>query len=145
MPERKIEYQKLEHKADMGFLVKAPSWQRLYTDAALSLTDIRVRLDRITDTEKRTVEVVSDDKEGLMVKWLTEVLFVFEKDRFLAKRVVITKFDGKSISATLWGEFYNPLRHGTVSEIKAVTHHQLQLGELPGVEPTFFARIFLDL
>jgi SHS2 domain-containing protein len=145
MPERRIEYERLEHKADTGFLVKAPSWQRLYTDAALALTDLRVRLDRITDAEKRTAQVVAEDKEGLMVKWLTEVLFLFEKDRFLAKRVVFTQFDGKSIGATFWGETYNPLRHGTVSEIKAVTYHQLQLGEIAGTEPQFFARVFLDL
>jgi SHS2 domain-containing protein len=145
MPERKIEYERLEHKADTGFLVKAPSWLRLFTDAALCLTDLRVRLDRITDAEKRTAEVVSDDKEGLMVKWLTEVLFLFEKERFLPKRIVLTKFDGKSIQATFWGQTFDPLRHGSVSEIKAVTYHQLQLGEIPGPEPQFFARVFLDL
>jgi SHS2 domain-containing protein len=145
MPERKIDYKRLEHKADMGFQLTAPSWQRLYTDAALCLTDIRVKLDRISDGEKRTVQVVAEDKEGLMVKWLTEILFLFEKGGFLAKRVVFTKFDGKSIQATLWGELYNPLRHGSVSEIKAVTYHQLQLGEEEKPEPHFFARVFLDL
>lgn len=145
MPERKIEYQRLEHKADTGFLVKAPSWQRVFTDAALCLTDLRVQLDRISDGEKKTVRVQAEDKERLMVKWLTEVLFLFEKEKFLPKRVVFTAFDGRSIQATLWGESYNPLRHGSVSEIKAVTYHQLELGEVPGGEPLFFARVFLDL
>ena len=51
MPERIVEYQRLEQKAGTGFLVMAPSWQRLYSDAALCLTDLRVKLDRI-DQEK---------------------------------------------------------------------------------------------
>jgi len=145
MPERKIEYQRLEKQRDTGFLVKAPSWQRLYTDAALCLTDLRVQLDRVSDGEKRTMEVVADGKETLMTKWLTEVLDLFQKGGFLPKRVVFTKFDGKSIQATLWGEIYNRLRHGSIPNDKTITCRTLEMGELQGPEPSFFVRVLLVL
>lgn len=145
MPERSIEYQVLEHKADTGFLVKAPSLQRLYIDAALALTDMRVKLDRITDHEKQTVSVTADTRERLLVGWLNEILFLFERHQFLVRRLVFDTFDGKQIRATLWGQKYDPLRHGSLSEIKAVTYHQLKIGDVERPEPHFFAQVFLDL
>lgn len=145
MPERKIVYESLEHKADSGFLVKAPSLERLYIDAALALTDQLVELGTIQDTVKHTAAVTADDKESLMVKWLNEILFLFEKNKFLCKRIVFTKFDGKNIQASLHGDTYSPIRHGHVSEIKAVTYHQLQIGDLDHPDLHFFAKIFLDL
>jgi SHS2 domain-containing protein len=145
MPERKIEYQVLEHKADTGFLVKAPFLQRLYIDAALALTDMRVQLDRIQEGERQAIQVTAENRERLLVAWLTEILILFERDRFLARRIVFDAFDGKSIRATLWGQSYDPLRHGKVSEIKAVTYHQLEIGDRAIPEPHFYARVFLDL
>jgi len=145
MPERKITYEVLEHTADTGFLVKAPSWERLYIDAALALTDTMVKLDTIADKETRHLSIKADNKESLMVKWLNEILFVFERDKFLAHRIVFDSFDGKSISATLSGEGYAPTKHGSVSEIKAVTYHQLELGDKTEPEPHFYAKVFLDL
>ena len=143
--ERRVQYQHLEHKADTGYLVTAPSLERLYIDAALALTDHLVAQDLIETKDKQTVSVSADTRENLLVRWLNEVLFLFEKHRFLAKRIVFTKFDGKQITATLQGEKYESTRHGHVSEIKAVTFHQLQIGEQATPEPHFFARIFLDL
>ena len=145
MPERRIEYQTLEHKADTGFQVTAPSLERLYIDAGLALTDLMVKLEQIQTVEKRSVAVKADNRDQLMVKWLSEILFLFEREKLLVRRIVFNKFDGKSIEATVFGERYEPIRHGHVSEIKAVTYHQLEVGDRPLPEPHFFARVFLDL
>lgn len=145
MPERKISYQSLEHKSDSGFFVEAPSLQRLYIDAGSALTDLMVKLDLISEDEKKTVTVEADTKEQLLVKWLNELLFLFENHKFLSKRIVFNHFDGKKIVAVLFGETYQPVKHGHVSEIKAVTYHQLELGMLSEPNHVFFAKIFLDL
>jgi SHS2 domain-containing protein len=145
MAERKIEYQTLAHKADTGFQVTAPSMERLYIDAALALTDQMVKLSQVGEGERRVLSVQAEKADQLMVKWLNEILFLFEKEKILCRRIVFSKFDGKSIAATVFGEKYDPVRHGHVSEIKAVTYHQLQLGDRAEPEPHFYARIFLDL
>jgi len=145
MPERTISYESLEHKADMGFRVQAPSLERLYIDSALALTDVLVKLNRIEARDKHQVLVEADSKESLLIKWLNEVLFLFERHKFLAKRIVFTRFDGTKLSATLIGETYDPIRHGHVSEVKAVTHHQLEIGTLSGSDNNFYARVFLDI
>lgn len=146
MPERKIEYSVLAHKADTGLRVTAPSWARLYIDSALALTDKRVQLDLIKEDAKQTVKVKGKDKETLFVKWLNEVLVLFEKDKFLCRRIVFDSFDLSHIEATLWGDTYEGTRHGSVSEIKAVTYHELKIGEVPdALNPEFAAQFYLDL
>jgi SHS2 domain-containing protein len=145
MPERKLVYHSLEHKSNSGFSVEAPSLQRLYIDAASALTDLMVKLDLIAEIEKRTLTVEAATQDQLMVKWLNEILFLFEKEKFLSKRIVFNHFDGKKISASLFGEMYRPTHHGHVSEIKAVTYHQLELGMRSEPEHVFYAKIFLDL
>lgn len=144
MPERRIEYQQVSHKSDTGYLVTAPSLERLYIDAALALTDQMVKLDLIDTSERRTLSASADNRTALMAKWLSEVLALFDKEKILCRRIVFNQFDGKRIGATVFGQKYDPVRHGHVAELKAVTHEQLQMGDKPEPEPHFFARIFLE-
>lgn len=143
MPERKIEYQPLDRRASTGFHVTAPSWQRLYIDAGLALTDTLVKLDRIKDQDRQVVVATGSNREELMLRWLSGLLALFSQDKFLAKRIVFDEFDGKSLSATLWGESYNPLRHGHVAESKALTSQQVEMGEKASPEAHFYAKVFL--
>ncbi len=145
MPERKLSYQTLEHKSDSGFFIEAPSLQRLYIDAASALTDLLVKLDLIAEAEKKTLHVEAANKEQLLIKWLNEILFLFEKEKFLSKRIVFNHFDDKKISATLFGDTYQPVKHGHASEIKAATFHQLKLGMKSAPDHVFYAKVFLDL
>jgi len=144
MPERKPSYHSIHRKAESGFSIEAPSLQRLYIDAASALTDIMVKLDLISEGEKKTITVESDTKERLLVNWLNKVLFLFEKEKFLSKRIVVNHFDGKKISGSLFGELYQPVKHGHVSEIKSVSDHQLELGMRSEPDHLFYAKVFLD-
>lgn len=141
MPERKLEYENLKHKADAGFLLKAPSLERLYIDSALAMIDQLVTLDRVKDTEKRTLNVKGTSKETLMVAWLNEILAFFTAEKFLPKRITFQKFDGKEIQATFFGDKYDPLRHGSPALFKPVSPNQVQLGELHDQDLHFFAKV----
>jgi SHS2 domain-containing protein len=145
MPERKITYEPLEHKTNSGFLVRAPSLQRLYIDAGLGLTDHIARLDTIAEIDRKSIEVAGDNREGLMVCWLSEILRIFKKEKFLAHRIVFNAFDGKKILASLYGETYRPTKHGAASEIKGVANPPLEIGQTNDSDPMFFAKIFLDV
>ena len=70
---------------------------------------------------------------------------LFEKEKFLCKRIVFNLFDGKSISATVMGEAYQPLKHGFISELKPLTIDKLELGEVSELETGFYAQVFLAL
>lgn len=144
MPERKIVYESIKHKAEGGFLIRAPSLQRLFIDAALSLIDQQVSLDLVKDPNKQTVKVSAPKKELLMENWLTHILALFEAHGFLPKRIVFNHFDGSKIEATLFGDTYEPTRHGSIQKINTVHCEQLQLEENKNTsEIHFSARIQL--
>lgn len=144
MAERKIIYESLKHQAKGGFLIRAPSLERLLIDAALSFVDQQVCLDLIKDSVKKTVSVEAPSKENLMVKWIQSIHTLSEKERFLPKRIVFNKFNGKRIEATLFGDAYEPTRHGALGKIGAIACQQLQLEESTNGEMHFFARILFD-
>lgn len=144
MPERKIEYRKIQNKANFGLFVTAPSLQRLYIDIALAFTDSMVQLDIVKDTEKKTVAATGDTKEALLVAWLTELVQLFNTHRFLAKRIVFDKFDGRVIQATLFGDTYQSTRHGHIPNIRGISPNQLEIGDKNAPEPHFFAQVFIE-
>ena len=141
MPERKLSYESLRHKAEGGFLIKAPSLERLFIDAALATTDQMTTLDRIKDSEKKTLVTKGTSKESLMVNWLNEILLLFSKDKFLCKRITFQKFDGRQIEASVFGDRYEPLRHGTIPNFQIITQERLQLGEIHDQDLQFFAKV----
>lgn len=136
------EYRKLEHQADVGFIVRAPTWQRLFADAALVVTDLQVPLKDVEEREKRTVRVSAPNREELLVRWINALLALVSTERFLPRRVVPERFSFQEISATLHGEIADPIRHGHWSEIKPATYHQILLEDDPA--GGFRARVFLD-
>jgi SHS2 domain-containing protein len=144
MPERKITYDRFQEKAHSGILVKAPSWERLYIDGALALTDVMARLDAIEASDKHRLTVTGTNSQNLMLNWLNEILKVFESKKFVSRRIVFDKFDGKSITATLSGEGYVPLKHGLAPEIKPFDASRLAFGDGQTPEPYFFVKIQLS-
>jgi SHS2 domain-containing protein len=144
MAERKLNYTLLQHKIDRGLIVKAPSLQRLFIDAALCVTDSRLSLDLVQETHKHQLNKKADNFEKLMVAWLDGILDLFTEKNFLCKRIVFDFFNGKEIKATLHGEDYVPTRHGYVIPLKATRKNTLQIQEESSTDSLFSLKIFFE-
>lgn len=144
MPERKITYDRFQEQDRNGILVKAPSWERLYIDAALALTDVIGRLDAVDVVDKERLTASGKNTAELMLNWLNEILKLFREKKFLARRIVFEKFDGKTITATLSGESHKPLRHGVPPEIHVLESAHLSFGDGTNPEPHFFVKAVLS-
>ncbi len=142
MPERKISYDKIQGKSQHGFVVKAPSWERLYVDSALALTDFLVPLDSIKDGQTKTLKVSGTSLKQLMENWLTAVLSLFRNDKFLSHRIVFEKFDGKTIQAKCFGEAYDRIRHGAPSDFVGIDGLPIEVGDGATPEPYFYVKVY---
>jgi SHS2 domain-containing protein len=116
--------------------------ERLYVNVGLALTDLMARIESIEEKDRREVKISSESAPKLLLKWLNEILRLFEEDKFLARRIVFDKFDGKTIHATLRGEQHEPVRHGSGVSIKKLVADQLELGDSPHPEPHFYVRVY---
>ncbi len=62
-----------------------------------------------------------------MVRWLGEILYLFEGDNLVVISTDIHALTPLRLEATLRTIPFDPLNHEILCEIKAVTYHQIQV------------------
>lgn len=141
-------YEPLDHTADVGFILRAPSREGLFVAALEAFTGTVSELAAVAPRIERRVVVEADDLPGLLVEWLEELIVRFEVDCFLfaAAEVEIEERPGGGLRlvSTLRGEPYDPARHPIEVQVKAVTYHGLEAGRDPAGDG-WLARVILDI
>jgi SHS2 domain-containing protein len=129
------DYREIEHTADVGLELEAPDLKAAFELAAASMFDLMCDLDSVGDGVRRTVRIRARDAdlENMMVRWLTELLYVFESERLLLSGFVVTKLTSDTLEAEVVGEQFDADRHALKTEIKAATYHDLAVDQIRGV------------
>lgn len=125
-PDRRAIYEPIDHTADAGMWVYGRDHPELFGHAAWALFDMISDADTIWP--QQTVEVTIDnamDWEDLLVRWLGELLYIYDTERFLCISASFTTLTPTQLAARVQGEHFDPDRHPIDTEIKAVTYHQI--------------------
>jgi SHS2 domain-containing protein len=77
-----------------------------------------------------------------MVRWLGEILYLFEGEHELVTGVEITSVSHSRLDATLETVFFDTNLHEILCEIKAVTFHQIEVVQK---DDQWETRIIFDL
>jgi SHS2 domain-containing protein len=93
-------------------------------------------LEGVEEREERRIEVSARDREGLLVRWLTELLYYLDAEEMLFHRFEITHMTDTSLSARAFGERIDRERHNLHFGVKAVTRHMLEVAEQDGYRAT---------
>ena len=126
----------IEHTADVGLHVWAPTLEEVFAEAAVAL--IRTMGDGAGPGVSQEVALDAPDLESLFVDWLSEVLFLFEARQIVPKAVRV-RIDRERcrLDATVDG-----VRAETFVQegpaVKAITYHGLTLSETD-------ATVYLDV
>ena len=93
---------------------------------------------------KRELEwsVDANSPEEMLVKHLEEILYRFDTEGMVFSEFRISLRGLNSIKCLAYGECLDQERHGFKTELKAVTYHQLFLGEENG---QWIARVIFDV
>lgn len=136
-------YTEIEHTADVGVELVAGDLTAAFETAAAAMFDMMCRLDLVADDWRRTVEVEArrDDLENLLVRWLSELLYVHESAGVLLSRFEITSLEDGRLVADVAGERIDTARHPVGIEIKAPTYHDLLIDES---QEGFRVRVIFD-
>ncbi len=135
-------YRLLEHTADMGIGAEAETLPALFQQAALGLLRIITSCSDIQSRENVFLELRAQDREELLVTWLTELLYLLEVRRFLPAAFEIVGMTDQQLSARVSGETLVPERHKLEREIKAITYHQIKIEQ---TDNGWRAQVFVDL
>ncbi|HTS61235.1 MAG TPA: archease [Candidatus Acidoferrales bacterium] len=137
-----MEFELLEHPADIGFRAFGETLPELFANCALALLSIACDLSAVRPANRYRLQVSSGDRESLLVDWLGEVLYWFDGKHIALESFQIDHFDDTSLIATALGEPRDPARHPARLIVKAVTWHQLRVEERDG---RWLAEIYLDI
>jgi SHS2 domain-containing protein len=83
--------------------------------------------DGVRPVEERRIDVEGRDREGLLVRWLTELLYYLDAEEMLFSRFVVEEISGRRLRARAWGERIDRERHRLHFGVKAVTRHMLEV------------------
>jgi SHS2 domain-containing protein len=137
-------YRILPHTADGKFQAFGATLEEAFGNAALAMASLMWDWPSVEPKVRHFIHVTGVDREQLLVKFLGEVLYLFETRQFLLGRVdgvrIRPQFEGFGLEAVLAGE---PVaeRHELFGDIKAVTYHDLKIEECDG----FTVQVVVDM
>jgi SHS2 domain-containing protein len=118
-------FEEIEHTADLAIRVWGSDLQELFANAAYGMACQLANVDSVEAKIERRVAIEAADLEILLVEWLSELLYLGERDR-----VVFTEFDVFEVTSN---KLEAKARGGPVEElqghIKAVTFSELDIKE----------------
>jgi SHS2 domain-containing protein len=92
--------------------------------------------------QERRIEIEGADWPDLLVNWLRELLYLWNGERELLCEVAIASISENWLQALVTSVPFDPQRHDIRNEIKAVTYHQVDVGQKDG---GWVARVYFDV
>ncbi len=133
-------YSLFDHTADLGIEAEAPSLEGIFETLGTALFSELIE-GQIEEKNRYTIDITSSSPEGLLVRFLNELLYKFEVEELLCKSFSCILLD-KRILCNCFGGKFNPRRHIQKREIKAATYHNLCLKKK---QNKWVARVILDI
>ena len=138
-------YTLLDHTADLGIQVQASNLEELFRNAGIVLMDLLLiskKCIRNKSPEQITLTVNGIDIEDLMVRWLGEILYIFEAEQRVLISINIENLNDKELKAQLTTIPFEKGYHEIKNEIKAITYHQIKVAP---EGKAWEARVIFDL
>ena len=117
----------LDHTADLGIMVTGSDLRDLFEKAAHSMMQIMIQERPTGKTSSLQLSVSGEDYADLIVRWLGEILYLFQGDGKVVTSTEISSITQSHINSTLQTVPFNPKQHEVLAEIKAVTYHRIEV------------------
>ena len=130
----------LEHTGDIGIEVRADSPESLFVQAARGMFYIMLDTDHPQIKKRKRISVTGEDREQLLVNWLSELNFFAETERVFPVDYSVTTLSATSITCRIAAGRLNADRYKT--QIKAVTFHRLAVRQK---NDHWYARVIFDI
>ncbi len=145
---RKVDagFRYLEHTADVYIEAWAPSLEQLFEQCALAMYDVMTNINEFQVEIERNIFVEAPDLHLLLYNWLEELLIIFDTEYLVFPKIRVERIQVKngnySLKAICNGEKFNPEKHTSKVEVKAVTLHMM---EIKKEKNKYIARVVFDI
>lgn len=131
-------FRTFEHTGDLGLEVWAASPERLYARAAVALHAQIIQVAEGAEAMggagqiERRISIEGQDPADLLVHWLNTTILEAELAQVVWTAAEVRSFAPRSLEGTLAGPRRDRARQIFLREVKAVSHHALELDLTPG-------------
>lgn len=132
-----MRYEEIDHTADVGIRAFGTNLTELFVNAAEGMFSLIANLDAVRPVGEVEIRLRADDLPTLLLRWLSELLYLHETQHFLFSSFDVSVSD-TTLRAIARGETIDKTRHELKLAIKAVTRHRLAVDEQKGVAEVIF-------
>ncbi len=120
-------YEYFDHAADVGIRIRADSLPDLFLAAAQALMEWIGPTPQGTELLRERVCVEAGALDELLVRWLQELLYVFQQRHAYTTGADLIDLQGCRLTAVLTARAWGEAQAEGYQEVKAVTYHRLEL------------------
>ncbi|MFP4051851.1 MAG: archease [Thermoplasmata archaeon] len=122
-------FEQFEHTADVGINAWGPNIEEAFSEAGKGLYSIITDLDKVDCIIEEEIEIKEDNLETLIVKFLSELIYLFEVKSYLFCDfdVNIKKNEELELKVIAKGEEMDLNKHDMDTAVKGVSYHDIKV------------------
>lgn len=136
-------YEYIEHTADIGVRAYGDSLEEAFASAAEAMFALITDNAGVDPSETVTLTIESQDQEGLLVNFLSELIVQHETENLVLSGFEV-KIDGNRLDSTMKGEKFSGQKHGGGTHVKAVSYHMLEIVK-PEDDQQAYVQVLFDI
>lgn len=117
-----MEYEFLEHTADIKFRARGGTKEEAFESALLAFSHYVSKGSKIKSRKIRKIEVEGDDFENLLYNFIDELIYLIDAEDFVVRKGEV-KIDGMRLNAELWGD--DASNYSELEHVKAATYAEM--------------------
>jgi protein archease len=121
------QFEFLEHTADIIIKGIGDTLEEAIAASAQGLFACITTLDQIDATVEIEFQIESIDRQGLLVAFLSKLIYIHEVDLLVFSEFEISLNDEIKLTAKCSGEKFNDAKHEPGMHVKAVSYHMLEI------------------
>jgi len=134
-------YKPIDVSGDAGLRVSGETLQELFENAALGMSELITDTVKIKETEKKEFLLSAQNYEGLLIRWLNELIFFLDAYGFIGKSFSVS-LKGNELRAEVSGGYFDPKSNKGRLLIKAATYHRVRVERK---DNTWEAEVIFDI
>ncbi len=134
-------YEYLDHTSDVYVHSKAGTLAGIFEDAAKATFEVMLDTASVREATAVEASIKADDFEQLLYVWVDHLLYLFDAESFAVSRAEVaisSKAGPASLQARIYGEPYDPQRHGQRVAVKAMTYSLMRISRTDGGWEAYF-------
>jgi SHS2 domain-containing protein len=129
-----MRFEVLDISGDVGIRAYGKSSTDVLINAAIGMYSLITDLSKVYEKDAKSITVKADTFEGLIVRYLNELIFYFDTYGFIGKRIDVNSLNEEvgdfNVVTTVYGEEFDPERHERRLLIKAATYHNIKVEKI---------------